>query len=167
MSIPYRTRCVLKRLGIGILILAVAFVVVALYLFADLEQYVVYTRQGAKLDFSVSNRNLSGETVVKRPMETVKGYYYNQEQTEQTEQPSHESPTPEPTPSENSAKADGANAEKALPQATAAKSSVLFTERQRHFMASKLKSIEDPSPNSTEFGTNMRSYADDAKAFGR
>ena len=54
-----------------------------------------------------------------------------------------------------------------LPQATAAKSSVLFTERQRHFMASKLKSIEDPSPNSTEFGTNMRSYADDAKAFGR
>ncbi|MBR6759270.1 MAG: Clp protease ClpP [Alistipes sp.] len=90
-----------------------------------------------------------------------------EKQTEQTEQPSHESPTPEPTPSENSAKADGANAEKALPQATAAKSSVLFTERQRHFMASKLKSIEDPSPNSTEFGTNMRSYADDAKAFGR
>ena len=49
MSIPYRTRCVLKRLGIGILILAVAFVVVALYLFADFEQYVVYTRQGATL----------------------------------------------------------------------------------------------------------------------
>lgn len=90
-----------------------------------------------------------------------------EKQTEQTEQPSHESPTPEPTPSENNAQADGANAEKALPQATAAKSSVLFTERQRHFMASKLKSIEDPSPNSTEFGTNMRSYADDAKAFGR
>lgn len=86
MSIPYRTRCVLKRIGVGILILAAAFVVVALYLFADLEQYVVYTRQGAKLDFSISNRDLKGEAVVRQPLEAVKVYYYNQEETEQTEQ---------------------------------------------------------------------------------
>lgn len=77
MSIPYRTRCLLKRLGTAILILAIASVAVALYLFADLEQYVVYTREGAKLDFSISTKNLMGEAVIRKPLTPVKIYYYD------------------------------------------------------------------------------------------
>ncbi len=65
------------------------------------------------------------------------------------------------------AAAENAAGEKSLPQATAAKSAVLFHEHQRRFLASRLKSIEDPSPNRTELCANERSYADDAKAFGR
>lgn len=83
ISIPYRTRCFLKRLGIGLLILAIVAVVASLYLFADLEQYVVYTRSGAKLDFSRTNKNLTGQMAVRKPIEPVKIYYHDGVETEE------------------------------------------------------------------------------------
>ena len=76
-------------------------------------------------------------------------------------------PSPEQTDTENEKDVTNSEQENNLPKASVAKSSVLFSERQRSYLASKLKSIEDPSPNRTEICANERSYADDAKAFGR
>ncbi len=91
------------------------------------------------------------------------------ESAEQAEPTSGIEPSPEQVESTKSKEEDIeiAAGEKSLPQATAAKSAVLFHEHQRRFLASRLKSIEDPSPNRTELCANERSYADDAKAFGR
>ena len=61
MSIPYRTRCFLKRLGIVLLALVIISAVMLVVLFADLEQYIVYTREGVRLDFSRSVKNLTGQ----------------------------------------------------------------------------------------------------------
>lgn len=76
-------------------------------------------------------------------------------------------PSPEQTNTENEKEVANTEQNNDLPKASAAKSSVLFSERQRSYLASKLKSVEDPSPNRTEICANERSYADDAKAFGR
>ncbi len=62
MSIPYRTRSFLKRLGVFLLVLAVAAMAVLVCWLAWLERFVVYTRDGgAKLDFNRSTEKLSGE----------------------------------------------------------------------------------------------------------
>lgn len=72
MIIPYRTRCFLKRLGIALLVLAVIAAVVMVCLFVNLEQYIVYTRDGVKFDFSHSTKNLTGQipqpTVIENPI---------------------------------------------------------------------------------------------------
>lgn len=78
MSIPYRTRCFLKRLGIACLVLLVIASVVLAVLFADLEQYIVYTRDGVKFDFSKSVKNLSGQVPQPAvPQETVGIHYFD------------------------------------------------------------------------------------------
>ncbi len=62
MSIPYRTRSFLKRLGIFLLMLAIAAAVVLLCWFLWLERFVVYTRDGGvKLDFDRPTQMLSGQ----------------------------------------------------------------------------------------------------------
>ncbi len=72
MSIPYRTRCFLKRLGIALLVLLAIAAILLVVLFADLQQYIVYTRDGVKLDFSRSTKNLTGQvpqpTVIQDPI---------------------------------------------------------------------------------------------------
>ena len=88
------------------------------------------------------------------------------EENDGMKEPSQEPPH-EQTNTENEGELPNTEQNNDLPKASAAKSSVLFSERQRSYMASKLKSIEDPSPNRTEICANERSYADDAKAFGR
>lgn len=65
MSIPYRTRRFLKRLGMVLLVAAVVFAAVLLCWTAWLERFVVYTRDGGvKLDFDRSTEKLSGQTAV-------------------------------------------------------------------------------------------------------
>ena len=54
MMIPYRIQQGLRRLGIGLLVLLVLAAVVLLCWFLWLQRYVVYTEDGAKLDFDIS-----------------------------------------------------------------------------------------------------------------
>lgn len=53
--IPYRTRRALSRLGIGLLILAAVATLALVCWFLWLNRYVVYTRNGVRLDFSSRN----------------------------------------------------------------------------------------------------------------
>ena len=61
MNIPYRTRRLLRSLGIVALILLLLFVVAWFCSVVFLERYVVYTRDGAMLDLNVSANELVGE----------------------------------------------------------------------------------------------------------
>ncbi len=70
MSIPYRTRSFLKRLGVIVLIAAVLAVTVLLCWFAWLDRFLVYTRdRGAVLDFNRSTVKLSGEAALPPPQQ--------------------------------------------------------------------------------------------------
>lgn len=60
MSIPYRHRRILNRIGIAALILLLIFLVTWLCWVVWLQRYVVYTSSGAKLDFSQSSYEISG-----------------------------------------------------------------------------------------------------------
>lgn len=65
MSIPYRTRSFLKRLGVFLLVAAAVAVIVLLCWLAWLDRFVVYTRdRGAVLDFNRSTEHLSGQIVM-------------------------------------------------------------------------------------------------------
>lgn len=103
MSIPYRTRSFLKRLGILLLILAVIAAVILLCWFFWLDQYVIYTRNGVVLDLSRSSQELTGQPVsppvitnpitihyhdgseslhAKRELTQLGGYYITQQELE-------------------------------------------------------------------------------------
>lgn len=60
--IPYRVQRVLNRLGIALLVLLVLAVVAVVCWFLWLQRYINYTRDGAKLDFSLSAQVPVGET---------------------------------------------------------------------------------------------------------
>ena len=65
MSIPYRTRSFLKRLGVFLLVAAVVAAIVLVCWLAWLDRFVVYTRdRGAVLDFNRSTEHLSGQIVM-------------------------------------------------------------------------------------------------------
>lgn len=76
--IPYRTRSFLKRLGIWLLVLAVIGAAVWACWLTWLDRYVLYTREGAKLDFTQSSRELSGVTARKPVIEDPITIYYNE-----------------------------------------------------------------------------------------
>ncbi len=61
MSIPYRTQRRLQNFGIFLLILLLVLAFVWFVWLIWLDRYVVYTRNGAKLDFQLSADSLSGE----------------------------------------------------------------------------------------------------------
>lgn len=77
MTIPYRTRSFLKRLGKFILIMAVLSAVLMVIGFFWLNRYVVYTRDGIKLDFSQSSSHISGVKVEKPVIENPISLYYH------------------------------------------------------------------------------------------
>lgn len=79
MVIPYRTRNVLKRLGVGILAVTVAAIAIWLCWLAWLDRFVVYTRDnGATLDFSQSSEHIRGQLAVKPEIENPISIYYNE-----------------------------------------------------------------------------------------
>ena len=79
MIIPYRTRSFLKRLGVVLAVLAVTAVAVWLCWLAWLERFVLYTRdEGAKLDFSMSSQDISGQPVQKPAEDEPISIYYNE-----------------------------------------------------------------------------------------
>lgn len=61
MNIPYRTQRKLKRVGLVLLILAMLSVIVWFCSVIFLERYIVYTKDGAYLDFSISPQQMMGE----------------------------------------------------------------------------------------------------------
>ena len=61
MRIPYRTQRILQRVGIVFLIILMLFIIAWFCSVVFLERHVVYTREGAMLDLSVSANDLIGE----------------------------------------------------------------------------------------------------------
>ena len=76
--IPYRTRRRLKNLGLTLLTLFSLSVAVWFCSVQYLEPYVVYTREGAHLDFSIDPDNVAGE-VARPPVGSANvSIYYNE-----------------------------------------------------------------------------------------
>ena len=64
MRLSYRTRRVLQRLGIVSLIFLLLFIIAWFCSVVFLERHVVYTREGAMLDMSVSANEIIGEVAM-------------------------------------------------------------------------------------------------------
>lgn len=76
MRFSYRTRRILKNIGVIALVIAVLSAVVYLCWFTWLERYVIYTRdQGAVLDRNLSPHVPEGPVAVAPEKETVSIYY--------------------------------------------------------------------------------------------
>lgn len=78
MTIPYRTRRTLRRVGIGLLVVLVVAMAVWLCWVIWLERYIVYSRDGATLDFDRSVEELEGELAVEPTAGQPIGIYYNE-----------------------------------------------------------------------------------------
>ena len=78
MSIPYRTRRVMNRVGTILLAVLLVSIVAWLCWVIWLERYVVYTEDGATLDFSLSSNEFSGEVAVPPVAEENISIYYNE-----------------------------------------------------------------------------------------
>lgn len=78
MRIPYRTQRRLHRLGIVLLILLLLFIIAWFCSVIFLERYVVYTREGAMLDLSVSANDLVGEVATPPVVKTNISIFFNE-----------------------------------------------------------------------------------------
>ncbi len=65
MKLSYRTRRFLQRLSIGLLILVLLAIAAWMVWIIWLDRYVVYSRDGATLNFSLSAEDISGEVAVR------------------------------------------------------------------------------------------------------
>ena len=78
MSIPYRHQRALSRLGTVLLILLLVFIVVWLCWVIWLQRYVVYTSDGAALDFNHSSYDSYGKEAVAPVAAQNVSIYYNE-----------------------------------------------------------------------------------------
>ena len=78
MNIPYRTRRVLNRVGTVALILLLIFFITWLCWVVWLQRYVVYTDDGATVDFDLSANEITGEVAVEPKAEANITIYYNE-----------------------------------------------------------------------------------------
>jgi len=78
MSIPYRTRQIIKRTAVIALIAILALALVWLCWFVWLKRYIVYTREGAVLDFSVSAQIPEGQHAQPPEEQPAVPIYYNE-----------------------------------------------------------------------------------------
>ncbi len=78
MKLSYRARRTLKSVGITALAVVLALLLIWLIWLLWLDRYVVYTRDGAVLDFSMSNRELSGEKAQPPAENPTVSIYYNE-----------------------------------------------------------------------------------------
>ena len=78
MSLSYKARRRWKSILIALMAIAAVLVVIWLLWMLWLDRFVVYTREGAKLDFSRSSKELTGEAY--QPTETPEtiSIYYNE-----------------------------------------------------------------------------------------
>ena len=78
MSIPYRHRRILNRIGVAALIFFFFFLVVWLCWVIWLQRYVVYASSGAKLDFSQSSYEISGVEAAPPKSDMEVSIFYNE-----------------------------------------------------------------------------------------
>lgn len=78
MNIPYRTRLKLQRSGTAALFVLMVLLLVWFCWILWLERYVIYTRDGATIDFSLSSQKLSGVVATPQKSSTDIGIYYNE-----------------------------------------------------------------------------------------
>lgn len=78
MTIPYRTRRALRNLGIAGMIVLLFLIALWLVWLLWLDRFVVYTRDGVKLDFSQSAENISGVPAVPPDRDDTVSIYYNE-----------------------------------------------------------------------------------------
>lgn len=78
MSIPYRHRRMLNRIGTVTLVVLLILLVAWLCWVVWLQRYVVYTSDGAKLDFDVSSYEVSGQVAEPKKAEQNISIYYNE-----------------------------------------------------------------------------------------
>ena len=78
MSIPYRHRRTLKRLGTLLAALLLIFLVTWLCWVVWLQRYVVYTDAGAELNFALSSYELTGKEAVKPKAQQNISIFYNE-----------------------------------------------------------------------------------------
>ena len=78
MSIPYRYRRTLNRIGVAALIFLLIFLIVWLCWVIWLQRYVVYTSSGAKLDFSQSSYEISGVEAAPPKSDMEVSIFYNE-----------------------------------------------------------------------------------------
>ena len=78
MSIPFRTRRRLYRIGIAVTALLLALTVFWLCWVIWLQRYVVYTDAGAKLDFSSSSYGVLGEVATPPVAQDKISIFYNE-----------------------------------------------------------------------------------------
>ncbi len=78
MRISYRTRRRMKQAGIIFLILLMLFIIAWFCSVVFLERYVVYTREGAMLDLSISANDIIGEPATPPVGRTDISIFYNE-----------------------------------------------------------------------------------------
>ena len=78
MNIPYRHQRVLQRIAVVLLVLLFVFIVVWLCWVVWLQRYVVYTSDGATLDFNQSAYDLSGKEAVEPKAAANISIFYNE-----------------------------------------------------------------------------------------
>ena len=78
MSIPYRHKRTLQRLGTLLAVLALIFTVTWLCWVIWLQRYVVYTDDGATLNFSLSSYEITGKEAVKPQAQQNVSIFYNE-----------------------------------------------------------------------------------------
>ena len=78
MSIPYRHRRILNRLGVAALIFLLIFLITWLCWVIWLQRYVVYTSSGARLDFSQSSYDISGVEAAPAAEHVPVSIFYNE-----------------------------------------------------------------------------------------
>lgn len=77
MTIPYRTRRFLHNLGIVLLVLVLVGILVWLVWLLWLDRYVIYSEEGAKIDFSASAEYLGGEVALPPEAGETVAIYFN------------------------------------------------------------------------------------------
>lgn len=78
MTIPYRTRRTLRTIGICTLVALLVLTLVLTVWFIWLDRYIVYTRSGAHLDFTLDDTNLTGEVAQKPQQQVSISIFYNE-----------------------------------------------------------------------------------------
>lgn len=78
MNIPYRTRRTLQRAGTAALILLIVFILIWLCWVVWLERYVVYTQDGARIDFDLPRDLPAGEVALPPSDESDISVYFNE-----------------------------------------------------------------------------------------
>ena len=78
MNIPYRHKRTLKRLGTVLAALLLVFIVTWLCWVVWLQRYVIYTDDGAQLNFSLSSYEVTGKEAVAPKAEQNISIFYNE-----------------------------------------------------------------------------------------